>query len=275
MSGPRKALVTGAGGGIGAAISRALDARGYHLILVDREMAPLDAVAATLRSTPEKILCDLSSRADVERLCGTVANAHPDLDVLVNNAGIGIPGPVVELGQDLLDAHLEINLRAPVRLMRAIAPQMIARGHGSMVATVSLGGIISLKDSAIYSASKFGLRGFLAGFHQEMAAHGVRVSGVYPAAVDTPMLHHEALHGGSVLNFVDRVMSPEDIAKATVKAIETGKLEVYAPWSASLMARFFGAFPWMIRPILPLMERIGEKGRLKFIARKGFSAQQH
>ncbi|MEQ8266429.1 MAG: SDR family NAD(P)-dependent oxidoreductase [Parvibaculum sp.] len=275
MSNPRKALVTGAGGGIGAAISRALDARGYRLILVDREMAPLDAVAATLRSAPERVLCDLSIRADVERLCETVASVHPDLDVLINNAGIGIPGPVVELGQELLDAHLEINLRAPVRLMRAVAQQMIARGRGSMVATVSLGGIISLKDSAIYSASKFGLRGFLAGFHQEMAAHGIRVSGVYPAAVDTPMLHHEALHGGSVLNFVDKVMTPEEVAQATLRAIDTGKLEVYVPYSASILSRFFGAFPWMIRPILPLMEKIGEKGRLKFIARKGFSAQQH
>lgn len=112
-----------------------------------------------------------------------------------------------------------------------------------MVATVSLGGIISLKDSAIYSASKFGLRGFLAGFHQEMAAHGVKVSGVYPAAVDTPMLHHEALNGGSVLNFIDKVMTPEAVAAATLRAIDTGRLEAYVPWSASLLARFFGTFP--------------------------------
>ncbi|MCW5728284.1 hypothetical protein [Parvibaculum sp.] len=117
------------------------------------------------------------------------------------------------------------------------------------------------------------MRGFLAGFHQEMAAHGVKVSGVYPAAVDTPMLHHEALHGGSVLNFIDKVMTPEDVAAATLKAIDSGKLEIYVPWSASILARFFGAFPWMIRPLLPTMEKIGEKGRLKFIARKGFSVE--
>lgn len=269
----RKALVTGAGGGIGAAIARALDARGYRLILVNRTEAPLNAVAATLTSPPEKILCDLSSRADVEALCETVRIDHPDLDVLVNNAGIAVPGAIADIDQDLIDRHLEINLRAPIRLMRAIAPQMIARGSGSMVAIVSLGGIISLKDSAIYSASKFGLRGFLAGFHQEVAAKSVKISGVYPAAVDTPMLHHEALHGGSVLNFVDRVLPPEEIAAATLKAIDTGRLEIYAPYSASVTARFFGSFPWMIAPLLPLMEKIGEKGRLKFIKRKGFSTE--
>lgn len=275
MTERRKALVTGAGGGIGAAISRALDARGYRLILVDREMAPLDALAATLCSPAEMLLCDLSSRTDVERLCEKLGGEHADLDVLVNNAGIVVPGAVTDLDQAALDLHLEINLRAPIRLMRAAAPQMIARRRGAMVATVSLGGVISLKDSAIYSASKFGLRGFLCGFHQELAPLGVKVSGVYPAAVDTPMLHHEALHGGSVLNFVDRVMTPEDIAAATLKAIDTGRLEIYSPWSASLMARFFGSFPWMIRPILPLMEKLGEQGRRKFLARKGFSAQQH
>ncbi|MBX3490427.1 SDR family NAD(P)-dependent oxidoreductase [Parvibaculum sp.] len=268
-----KALVTGAGGGIGAAIARALDARGWRLVLVDREAGLLDAVAAGLKTPPEKLACDLSSREDVERLCTAIMRDHADLDVLINNAGIGIPGAVADLDQEVLDRHLEINLRAPVRLMRAVAPQMIARGKGAMVATVSLGGIISLKDSAIYSASKFGLRGFLAGFHQEMAAHGVKVSGVYPAAVDTPMLHHEALHGGSVLNFIDKVMTPEDVAAATLKAIDSGKLEIYVPWSASILARFFGAFPWMIRPLLPTMEKIGEKGRLKFIARKGFSVE--
>ncbi|MDP2124465.1 MAG: SDR family NAD(P)-dependent oxidoreductase [Parvibaculum sp.] len=267
-----KALVTGAGGGIGAAIARALDARGCRLILVDREMALLDAVAAGLTTQPEKLICDLSLRDNVEALCATIARDHADLDILINNAGIGIPGAVIALDQDLLDRHLEINLRAPVRLMRAVAPFMIARGKGAMVATVSLGGIISLKDSAIYSASKFGLRGFLAGFHQEMAPHGVNVSGVYPAAVDTPMLHHEALHGGSVLNFVDKVMTPEAVAAATLRAIDSGKLEIYVPWSASILARFFGTFPWMIKPLLPLMEKIGEKGRIKFIARKGFSA---
>ena len=266
-----KALVTGASGGIGAAITRALDRRGYSLILVDREAGALETIAGTLSRPAERIVCDLALREDVELLCETLARDHADLDILVNNAGIGIPGTVADLPQETLDLHLEINLRAPVRLMRAVAPQMIARRRGIMVATVSLGGIISLKDSAIYSASKFGLRGFLGGFHQEMAPFGVKVSGVYPAAVDTPMLHHEALHGGSVLNFIDKVMTPEDVANATHRAIDTGKLEIYVPYSASLMSRFFGAFPWMIRPILPFMEKIGEKGRLKFIARKGFS----
>jgi len=268
-----KALITGAGSGIGAAITRAFDKRGYRLILVDRDAAALDAVAATLRTGPEKIVCDLASRDSVETLCERLGGDLADLDILVNNAGVIVPGAAADLDQAALDLHLEINLRTPIRLMRAAAPQMIARGSGAMISTVSLGGVISLKDSAIYSASKFGLRGFLCGFHQELAPLGVKVSGVYPAAVDTPMLLHEATHGGSVLNFVDKVMSSEDIAAATLKAADTGRLEVYSPWSASLTARLFASFPWMIRPLLPLMERLGEQGRRKFLARKGLSPE--
>ncbi len=269
----RQALVTGAGSGIGAAIARAFDKRGYALILVDRDAAALDALAATLDAVPEKVICDLASRDSVDMLCERLRSDLAGLNILVNNAGIIVPGAVADLDQAALDLHLEINLRTPIRLMRAAAPQMIARGSGAMVSTVSLGGVISLKDSAIYSASKFGLRGFLCGFHQELAPLGVKVSGVYPAAVDTPMLLHEATHGGSVLNFIDKVMTPEDIAKATLKAIDTGKLEVYSPWSASLTARFFASFPWMIRPLLPVMEKLGEQGRRKFLAAKGLSAQ--
>lgn len=270
MSGP-KALVTGAGGGIGSAIARHLDAAGYRLLLADRSTEALRSLAAALSRAPELIACDLADRADVERLCTLLNTEHRDLDLLVNNAGIGIPGAVADLDQEILDLHLEINLRSPIRLMRAVAPQMIARGRGAMIATVSLGGVLALKDSAVYSASKFGLRGFLCGLHQELAPHGIRVSGIYPAAVDTPMLHHEALHGGSVLNFVDRVMSPDDVARGVMKALRGGALEVYVPYSASVTARLVGAFPWMLRPMLPWLERIGEKGRQKFVKARGLS----
>ena len=265
----RKALVTGAAGGIGQAAARLFDRQGMKLILVDRDEAAIRNTVSAFLTPPEIIACDLSDREDVERLCAHIEQAHPDLYALVNNAGIGLPGRVDALGMDVIDAHLEINLRAPIRLMRAVAPLMADRGEGAMVATVSLGGVIALKDSAPYSASKFGLRGFLCGFHQEMHPKGVKVSGVYPAAVDTPMLHHEATHGGSVLNFVDKVMTAEDVAQALLKGITTGRLEIYVPYSASVTARVAAAFPWMIRPLLPTLEKIGEAGRKKFVARKG------
>ncbi|MBI1260700.1 MAG: SDR family NAD(P)-dependent oxidoreductase [Rhizobiales bacterium] len=270
----RKALITGAAGGIGLEIAKLLDQKGLALILVDLHEERLKEAAAQLGAPVELMPCNLSDRDDVERLINQVSEKHPDLDVLVNNAGVIVPGAVSDITQEAIDAHLEVNLRAPIRLMRALAPLMIARKTGALVSTVSLGGIVALKESAAYSASKFGLRGFLCSLHQELHPLGVSVSGIYPAAVDTPMLHHEATtKGGSVLNFVDRVMTPRDIAEATWRAIQTGKLEIYAPYSASLSSRLAGAFPWMLRPLLPLLEKIGTAGRDKFVARKGLTPQ--
>jgi short-subunit dehydrogenase len=269
--GSMKALVTGAAGGISQVLCEKLDRRGYHLILVDRESAPLEALAASLSRPADILTCDLADRDDLEQLCDTIVARHADLDLLINNAGVVRPGAVVDILQADIDLQLEVNLRAPIRLMQAVAPLMVARGRGALVTTVSLGGIISLKESAAYAASKFGLRGFLSSLHQELAPRGIKVSGIYPAAVDTPMLHYEATHGGSVLNFIDKVMSAEDVADALLKGVDTGKLEIYVPYSASLTSRFFAAFPWMIQPILPIMEKLGEAGRKKFVARKGLS----
>lgn len=266
-----KALVTGAAGGIGRVLCEKLDRRGYHLILVDRERTSLDAICATLSRPAVTIACDLANREEVERLCETIATNHADLDVLINNAGVVRPGAVADIPFSDIILQLEVNLNAPMRLIHAIAPLMIARRRGALVTTVSLGGIIALKESAAYAASKFGLRGFLSSLHQELAPLGIKVSGIYPAAVDTPMLHYEATHGGSVLNFIDKVMSAEDVADALLGGMDTGKLEIYVPYSASLSSRFFAAFPWMIRPILPIMEKLGEAGRKKFVARKGLS----
>lgn len=270
----RKALITGAAGGIGLEIAKLLDRQGLSIILVDLHEAGLAATAAQLTTPPERMTCNLNDREDVERLIAKVSEEHPDLDILVNNAGVIVPGAVTDITQAAIDAHLEVNLRAPIRLMRAFAPLMVARKTGALVCTVSLGGIVALKESAAYSASKFGLRGFLCSLQQELHPHGVTVSGIYPAAVDTPMLHHEATtKGGSVLNFVDKVMTPSDIAQATWRAIQTGKLEVYSPYSASLLSRLAGAFPWILRPLLPLLETIGTAGRDKFIARMGLKPQ--
>lgn len=268
----QKILLTGATGGIGREIAQQLDHRGAHIILVDRDAAALEALADDLATSTETYCCDLASRSEVETLCSWIISNHSDLDVLINNAGMIMPGAVIDLPQSVHDTHLDVNLRAPMALIRAVAPLMASRRKGAIVSTVSLGGVIALKESAAYAAAKFGLRGFLCSLHQELHPLGIKVSGIYPAGVDTPMLHYEATHGGSALNFIDKVMSAHDVALAIMRGIDTGKLEIYVPYGASLSSRFAGAFPWVLRPLLPLLEKIGEAGRKKFVARKGLGA---
>ncbi len=139
-----------------------------------------------------------------------------------------------------------------------------------MLSIVSMGGIIALRGSGAYSATKFGLRGFHTSLHQELAGSGVRVMGVFPSGVDTPMLRKEAAHAsGSPLNFVGAVLSPEQVADACMAALERGKLETYVPYIDSLTTRLLGAFPWLIRRVEPRFAAVGERGRRRYLARHG------
>lgn len=265
----RTALITGGGGAIASEIATRLDRRGYSLILADINEARMTDVASTLRRPALCIPVDLSTPDGVADLVARIERDHAGLDLLVNNAGYVEPGDITDLAPDVLDRHIAINLIAPMQLTRAAARLMQVRKSGDILSIVSMGGIIALKGSAAYAASKFGLRGFLTSVRAELAPHGIRVMGIFPSGVDTPMLRYEATHGGSPLNFVGKVFTAAEVADACMKALDSGKLETYVPYSDSLTSRLAGAFPWMIEKILPLFEKSGEKGRAKFRAERG------
>jgi short-subunit dehydrogenase len=151
-------------------------------------------------------------------------------------------------------------------LIAAAVPGFVARNRGHVLATVSMGGILALPGSAVYSAAKAGLRAYLAALSAELHATKVSVSGIYPSAVDTPMLRHEATHGGSLLNFVGTVFTPAQIADAYERALDRKVLEVYVPYSDSVSTRLVESFPWLLPRLLPIFNRIGERGRLKFLS---------
>ena len=140
----------------------------------------------------------------------------------------------------------------------------LPRDRGHVMATVSLGGICPLPGSAPYSAAKAGLRAFLAALNCEVAGTGVRVSGIYPTAVNTPMLEGEA-RLGSALNFLSRVLTVNEVADAYERALDKPKLEIYVPYHESLSARAALWTPSLIPRLLPFFNRIGERGRAKYL----------
>lgn len=265
----RKALITGGGGAIAQEIAIRLDKRGYDLILADINEARMAEVAKRLSRMPLTVQADLSTKEGTAALASMIEQDHSDLALLVNNAGYVEPGDIDALAPDILDRHIFINLIAPMQLTRAAARIMRPRKTGDILSIVSMGGIIALRGSAAYTASKFGLRGFQTSVRSELAGDGVRVMGVFPSGVDTPMLRYEATHGGSPLNFVGTVFTAAQVADACMKALDTGKLETYVPYGDSITSRIAGAFPWMIEKILPYFEKSGEKGRAKFLAERG------
>jgi short-subunit dehydrogenase len=264
-------LITGGAGGIARALAVRLIRRNYRLVLVDVDEGGLAASAAGLDGEVATVKADLTSAEDLQRVADLI-ETEPDLELLVNNAGIMRPGDIVDLPSDLLERHIAVNLTAPMRLTQAAARAMAARRSGCILCIVSAAGLVALPGGAAYSASKFGLRGFLIAAAQELASQGVRVRGVFPGAVDTPMLRYEATHGGSVLNFLNKdVLSAEDVARACLKAMDGRSLETRLPFWDGVTARILCMAPGLMDQVLPSLQKQGEAGLRRFLASRGLT----
>ena len=230
-----RVLVTGATGGLGQAIAGALAARGAQLVLTGRRIDVLERLASELGG--RAIACDFSDRADLDRLTSQAG----DIDVLVANAALPGSGVLTDLPQEHIDRVLEVNLRAPVTLARALAPAMIARGHGHLVFMSSLAGKAASPASSLYSATKFGLRGFALALREDLRPHGVGVSTVVPGFIRDAGMFADA---GVELPWFVRTRSPQEVAAAVIRAIQRNRAEVeVAPVTLRLGASFAAVAP--------------------------------
>jgi short-subunit dehydrogenase len=213
------ALITGATGGIGQAIARELAGRGARLILSGRRLDELARLQDELGA--RTIAGDLAQRTDVERL-GEAAVAA-SVDILVANAALPASGLLVDLSPAEIDRMLEVNLRAPIALARALAPGMIDRGRGHMVFISSLSGKTASPASSLYSATKFGLRGFALGLREDLRPSGVGVSVVAPGFISDAGMYARA---GVKLPPGAGTKTPQEVADAVVRAIERNRVEI-------------------------------------------------
>lgn len=228
-------LVTGATGGIGHAIARAFAGCGASLILTGRRAEVLEPLAEEVGG--RALACDLSQREDVDRLVAQAAA----VDVLVANAALPASGALTDLTQAQIDRMLEVNLRAPVTIARALAPGMMQRRRGHMVFVSSLAGKGASPASSIYSATKFGLRGFALGIREDLRPYGVGVSVVLPGFIRDAGMFADA---GIELPRGVGTRSPDDVAAAVIRAIERNRAEVeVAPMSLRLGASFASIAP--------------------------------
>ena len=224
--GGRTALVTGASGGLGQAIARALARRGASVVLTARRAEVLEPLAAELGG--QAVATDLSDRGALERL---VADAGA-VDVLVANAGIPGSGTLDSFSVEEIDRALDVNLRAPILLARLLADGMAARGGGHMVFMSSLNGKSAPPGTPIYAATKFGLRGFAQSLRQDLQPLGIGVSAVFPGFIRDAGLFHDA---GVKLPAYVRTSAPEDVGRAVVDAIEKDRAEIdVAPLSVKV-----------------------------------------
>jgi short-subunit dehydrogenase len=211
------ALLTGATGGLGQAIARELHARGARLLLTGRRGEVLQALATELdaRALPT----DLADRAQVERLLEEVG----EVDILVANAALAGTGLLADFTGEEVDRVLEVNLRAPIALAHALAPAMAQRGGGHLLFISSLAGKAASARSALYNATKFGLRGFALGLRPDLRAQNVGVSVICPGFIREAGLFADS---GAKLPPGVGTRSPLDVARAVAEAIEHNRHEV-------------------------------------------------
>jgi short-subunit dehydrogenase len=230
-----KVLLTGATGGIGQAIASAFAARGAELLLSGRRADVLEPLAAELggRALP----CDLSDRDDVARLLVEAG----EVDVLIANAALPASGHITELSQAQIDAMLEVNLRAPIALARGLLPGMVQRGRGHLVFVASLSAKAPARASSLYSATKFGMRGFALAVREDLHDHGIGCSVVLPGFISDAGMFADA---GITLPRGVGTRTPEQVARATLLAVERNQAEVtVAPPGLRLLAEFANLAP--------------------------------
>ncbi|MGI8580310.1 MAG: SDR family NAD(P)-dependent oxidoreductase [Solirubrobacteraceae bacterium] len=228
-------LLTGATGGLGHAIARALAARGAAVVLTGRRAEVLEPLAAEIGGVA--LDADLSDRVALERLLAEAGR----VDVLVANAALPASGNLADYSVEQIDRALEVNLRAPVVLAKLVSAGMIERGRGHLVFISSISGKVPSPGSSLYNATKFGLRGFAGALREEYRPHGIGVSTVFPGFISGAGMFADT---GVKLPPGVGTKTPEDVAAGVISAIEDDRGEVdVAPIPMRLGAKLAGVAP--------------------------------
>jgi short-subunit dehydrogenase len=213
----RTVLLTGATGGLGAEMARALTAQGASLVLTGRRADALEAIAAETGGRP--VLADLAEPGAAEALVREAGR----VDVLIANAALPASGLITSFSVEEIDRALMVNLRTPMILGRLLGEAMADRGEGHLVFVSSLSGKVASVGASVYSATKFGLRGFAAGLREDLPGTGVGVTVVYPGFVSEAGMFAESR---TRLPRGVGTVTPEQVADAVVRGIESGRAEI-------------------------------------------------
>ena len=242
-------VITGASGGIGAAVAVQLAAAGHRVALAARREAELQEVAGRAGAGAIVVPTDVTKRAEVERLRDRAIAAFGHVDVWVNNAGRGITKPVLALTDDELDQMITVNVKSALYGMQAIAPHFIARGRGQIVNVSSvLSRVPFATFRSAYNAAKAALNALTANARVDLAREhpGIQVTLVMPGLVRTDF-QRNAIGGSPPIPAVTESQSVDEAAAAIVQAIEHPVAEVYTNpgHAAPLVQKYFqdvGAF---------------------------------
>jgi short-subunit dehydrogenase len=231
-------LVTGSSSGIGAASAVKLARSGARVIVHGTDAARVVELAGRIDAVP--LTADLSQPAGADRLAEAALSVAGRVDVLVNNAGVGWAGRFADMSHADLSRLVAVNLVAPIRLTRALLPQMVSAGAGQLVFVTSIAGRVGVADEAVYAATKAGLDVFAESLRLELRGTGVGVGVLVPGAVRTAFFDRR---GQPYDRRWPRLLPPQKVADALVQLIATGRAEWYVPRWLRLAVAVRGVLP--------------------------------
>ena len=206
----RVAVVTGAGRGIGRAIALELSRMGAKVALVARNVSELEETARLSGGAASVIPADVRKRDEVHKMLDQASSTLGPVDILVNAAGVGLFGRVVEFSDADYETILDTNLRSIFMSCRYVLPSMIARNRGDIINIASIAGKVGSATRAVYCASKFGVVGFTQSLAEEVRQHGIRVSVICPGSTDTYFSSDPNREGKARA----KMLAPADVAHA-------------------------------------------------------------
>lgn len=269
----RSAIVTGGGSGIGAALARALVAAGAHVVVTDidpvaaRRVAEEITPGTTGRGSARSAALDVTDARAVSDLVGEVVAEHGGLDLMFANAGITWGGDTEQLTLGQWDAIVDVNIRGVVHCVHAAYPEMIRRGTGSLVLTASMGGLCPAGLITSYAMTKHAVVGLGLSLRAEAAGHGVGVTVVCPAAVDTAILDKGELDGFDGRHYylegqgVREPLDPDLLAESVLRGVLGNRALVIEPARARATWRLQRLSPALMDTMLTRYVRATRRRR--------------
>ncbi len=235
-------LITGASSGIGLSVARACAAGGARLVLSGRDQVALQRIAGTCdaAAVPADLSDPGTTASGPDGLAARAEAVHGHIDILILSAGLGLAGPHQQAPAPAIREVVEVNLLAPLLLVRSLLPQMLHRGRGHIVLIGSIAGLTGVADEAAYSATKAAISTFADALRLECHGTGIAVSTVVPGVVRTPFFERR---GVPYRRRFPRPVPPERVAAAVLDVIRTGDRQRIVP-------RWLGVAP-RVRALAP------------------------
>ena len=243
-------LITGASDGIGKQLAIDLSMRGAVIIASGRSPARLEAVLTEIRRASPRsvsIRCDVGSRPEVHQMIGNVLAQFSGIDILINNAGIGMRKPFVETPLETIEELMRTNYLGTVYCTYEVLPSMLARGRGHIVNISSVAGHIGSLNMAGYCASKFAINGFSESLYHELKPRGIAISVVCPGPVKTAF--NRSFAQNSPKSPKSFIISPESVSQTVMTIIEKKRFETITPRSFALICGAKRFMPGLFRAV--------------------------